>query len=189
MGYKPCPICQINIIEDTKESCDLCSGKYHQEQWENYWKNRRKARGLVRKYVDRLTKGDVLSNDELCSFFGCSNQGGMRKSNTTNTLILINDSHSIYDDIWRDGVCYYTGMGLEGDQSFLEKQNRTLYNSRKSNIKVYLFECVYGNYTCIGRVELAAEPYYGTQKDRRGVERRVCIFPLKVVEGEETITK
>ena len=113
----------------------------------------------------------------------------MRKSNTTNSLVLINDKDSIYEDSWKDGICLYTGMGMEGDQSFHERQNWTLYNSCNSSVKVYLFERAYSRYTYVGRVELAAEPYYGTQKDRRGLNRRVCIFPLKIVEGEDTIKK
>ena len=169
-GGKICPACQVNIIPDDKDMCDVC------------FKNRSTLLGAI-------AKGAVLTNIQLTNFFKCSPQGGMRKSNRTNSLVLIKDRESIYDDSWKEGICYYTGMGLQGDQDFLDRQNRTLYYSRNSTVKVYLFERAFSRYTFIGRVELAAEPYYGTQKDRRGVERRVCIFPLKVVEGEETITK
>ena len=49
-------------------------------------------------------------------------------------------------------------------------------------MKIYLFERAYSKYTYVGRVELASAPYYSKQKDIHGVERRVCIFPLKVVD-------
>ena len=182
MEYKICPLCQINVIESNHDVCDLCSGKYHKAQWELYWKNKREKKGLIRKHANTITKNDILSNDEIVEYFQCSNQGGMRKSNRTNSLVLIKDEQSVYEDDWKDEICYYTGMGLQGDQDFLDRQNRTLYYSRNSSIKIYLFERAYSGYRYIGRVELAASPYYERQKDRKGIERRVCIFPLKVIE-------
>lgn len=189
MGYKLCPICQLNMIEDDKEQCNVCGGNYSSTNQTRGYTGRSMYVDFYRKDVDSITKGDILSNDEVSTFFKCSTQGGMRKSNTTNSLVLINDKDSIYEDSWKDGICLYTGMGMEGDQSFHERQNWTLYNSCNSSVKVYLFERAYSRYTYVGRVELAAEPYYGTQKDRRGLNRRVCIFPLKIVEGEDTIKK
>lgn len=189
MGYKLCPICQLNMIEDDKEQCNVCGGNYSSTNQTRAYAGRSTYVDFYRKDIGSITKGDILSNDEVSTFFKCSTQGGMRKSNTTNSLVLINDKDSIYEDLWKDGICLYTGMGMEGDQSFHERQNWTLYNSRNSSVKVYLFERAYSRYTYVGRVELAAEPYYGMQKDRRGVERRVCIFPLKVIEVEEMITK
>lgn len=65
-----------------------------------------------------LAQGTILDNKKLCELFLCSPQGGMRKSNRTNTLVLItNHLNSIYNDIWKDDILYYTGMGQLGDQS------------------------------------------------------------------------
>lgn len=186
MGYRFCPSCQLNMIEEGKEYCEVCARRF-QTQGDTH-KHRHGTSGrvtyanLYRARPNCLTKGDVLTNDEVCAFFACAPQGGMRKSNSTNSLVLINDSESIYKDSWKDGICYYTGMGLEGDQDFYYRQNYTLYNSRYSSVKIYLFERAYSRYTYIGRVELADEPYYSRQKDACGIERRVCIFPLKIIE-------
>jgi 5-methylcytosine-specific restriction enzyme A len=38
-----------------------------------------------------LRAGQVLSNQEIVNIFKCSNQGGMRRSLKTNTLVLISD--------------------------------------------------------------------------------------------------
>ncbi|MFS1493312.1 hypothetical protein BCU32_003535 [Vibrio lentus] len=67
--------------------------------------------------------GTKLNNTELCEVFGCSPQGGMRRSHKTNTLVIVsNHIKSIYDDRWSDGVLHYTGMGTNGDQSLTFQQ-------------------------------------------------------------------
>jgi len=59
-----------------------------------------------------LEQGSEIDNQKLCEIFKCSTQGGMRKSNSTNSLVLIsNHINSIYDDRWIDDVFHYTGMG------------------------------------------------------------------------------
>lgn len=42
-------------------------------------------------YFSDLNIGDKLNNEELCKIFKCSTQGGMRKSNSTNSLVLVSD--------------------------------------------------------------------------------------------------
>ena len=64
-----------------------------------------------------LAQGQVIDNLQICQTFGCSPQGGMRRSRKTNTLVLVsNHVESIYDDRWINGVFHYTGMGQKGDQ-------------------------------------------------------------------------
>lgn len=88
-----------------------------------------------------LNPGSELDNSELCSIFKCSPQGGMRKSNTTNSLVIIsNHVSSIYDDRWLEETFHYTGMGMSGDQSLTFMQNKTLSESRLNVISVHLFE-------------------------------------------------
>ena len=36
-----------------------------------------------------LKIGEEINNDRLCEIFLCSGQGGMRKSNKTNTLVIV----------------------------------------------------------------------------------------------------
>lgn len=38
-----------------------------------------------------LNIGDVIKNGDIVDIFKCGNMGGMRRSKTTNTLVLISD--------------------------------------------------------------------------------------------------
>ncbi len=126
--------------------------------------------------------GSVYSNEELYTEFQCANMGGMRKSNTTNTLVIISDhTKPLYDDQWNNGILNYTGMGKVGNQDINFMQNRTLNESRTNGVQVHLFE-VYtrGAYTYKGEVELAGNPFSETQLDDHGNQRQVWMFPLKI---------
>ena len=124
-----------------------------------------------------ISLGEELSNEELCAVFKCGPQGGMRKSNRTNTLVLVSDQtqsqdRNPYQDKWIDGVLHYTGMGLKGDQKLDFMQNKTL---------AYLFEKLMSRkYTFRGEVVLAGEIYTETQEDNEGNKRNVLKFPLKI---------
>jgi len=49
--------------------------------------------------IKQLISGTILNNKQLCEIFKCSPQGGMRKSNITNTLVLItNHIESVYSE-------------------------------------------------------------------------------------------
>lgn len=117
--------------------------------------------------------------------FKCGNQGGMRRSKATNTLILITDAtKGLYDDRWDDDTLHYTGMGLSGDQNIDWSQNKTLNRSRKSGIEIFLFEVLQlKSYTFRGQVKLASDPYQDKQLDQNGLLRSVWIFPLKLVNS------
>jgi 5-methylcytosine-specific restriction enzyme A len=135
-----------------------------------------------------LKAGDKLTNDGLRSIFKCATQGGMRKSNTTNTLVLVSDQtrnsdENPYNDKWIGEEFHYTGMGLRGDQSVSFRQNKTLANLKQTNTRAFLFEKNVGNcYVFIGEVFLNREIYYEPQEDSEGKERKVVKFPLKVKE-------
>jgi hypothetical protein len=133
-----------------------------------------------------LIQGVIIDNKRLYEIFRCSRMGGMRRSKTTNTLLLIeNRINSIYVDKWVGSILHYTGMGTEGDQDLNSKQNKTLKESDKNGVRILLFEVERPKeYTFLGRAELAGEPYYDDekQKDQNGELRRVCKFPLKIVE-------
>lgn len=73
-----------------------------------------------------LSQGDVLNNNDIMRIFGCSGQGGMRKLNSTNTLVLISDeTKGLYNDKWHEDEFHYTGMGKNGDQDLLFMQSKT----------------------------------------------------------------
>lgn len=64
-----------------------------------------------------IKQGDILNNNDLMNTFKCSSQGDMRKSNKTNTLILISDdTKALYEDKWYDDEFHYTGMVKSGNQ-------------------------------------------------------------------------
>jgi 5-methylcytosine-specific restriction enzyme A len=127
-----------------------------------------------------LVLDQELDNEMLVEIFKCSPQGGMRKSNTTHTLILIHDPFvKLYKDEWKGNILHYTGHGQHGDQK-LTHQNKTLYESQNNDIGVFLFEkSKKKRYTYKGKVELAGEPYQDKQPDVDNNIRNVWIFPLK----------
>lgn len=138
-------------------------------------------------FIPQISIGDVISNGQLSDIFKCGNMGGMRRSNTTGTLVLISDNtKGLYHDQWHEGRLLYTGMGKVGDQVLEGNQNKTLAESNTNDVKVYLFEVnTPGQYTFAGRVKLAAEPYQEIQPDDNGRDRKVWIFPLEKASDDD----
>ena len=139
----------------------------------------------------RLKAGDTLTNAELTAMFKCANQGGMRRSHQTNSLVIISDhTKYVHRDRWISAdVLYYTGMGLEGDQSLDYLQNKTLLESAANGVTPYLFEVYVSNqYLFRGRVKLAARPRKERQPDICGKLRDVWIFPLQVTGSDAAFT-
>lgn len=135
--------------------------------------------------------GDVVSNAVLTEAFKVGNMGGMRRSKTTGTLVLISDNtKGLYNDQWKDGVLHYTGMGKIGDQTLTGNQNKTLAESEINGVEVHLFEVEDpGKYTYAGVVKLAGEPYQETQSDDNGNLRKVWMFPLKRVSEVKLVSE
>lgn len=132
-----------------------------------------------------LKIGEVITNNDIVEIFKCGNMGGMRRSRSTNTLVLISDhTKSTYEDGWKNGILLYTGTGKEGNQTLKGNQNATLYESGINGVEVHLFEVFQAaRYTYSGVVELAKIPYQSSQKDISGKDRLVWIFPLRKVEN------
>ena len=138
-------------------------------------------------FEPNLKIGQIINNSTLMSIFKCGQQGGMRKSNTTNTLVIVSDyTRGIYHDKWIGGVLHYTGMGLSGNQDINNSQNRTLNESLFNGVDVHLFEVMEpGEYTYCGRIELVSNPYTERQPDQDGKERLVWMFPIKPVPDND----
>lgn len=136
-----------------------------------------------------LRPGDQLSNADLGVVFRCGNNGGMRRSHTTNTLVIVSDpTKGLYLDEWRDGILHYTGMGLRGAQTLEGNQNITLARSRDNGVGVHLFEVHQeGVYTYEGQVELALDPYQAEQPDADGVIRSVWVFPVRRIDKADLL--
>lgn len=136
-----------------------------------------------------LAINEVVNNQQLCEVFLCAPQGGMRKSNRTNTLTLISDKTKLYDDKVVDDIYHYTGMGQSGDQK-MSGQNLTLAESDGNGVEIHFFEVMKPReYTYRGQVELAGEPYQDQQKDQDGRQRLVWIFPLRLLDSKAKFTK
>lgn len=137
--------------------------------------------------LPELVRGHTYKHDEVVKLFKISSQGGMRKSNRTNSLVLFskhseNTERNPYADFWQDGLLHYTGMGLTGDQSLNVAQNRTLNESATNGVDIHLFESSKKNqYTYRGKVRLAKEPYPLKEEDADGNPRRVYKFPLEII--------
>jgi 5-methylcytosine-specific restriction enzyme A len=137
---------------------------------------------------EELVPDITIDNKQLIRIFKCSPQGGMRRSHSTNTLVLIsNHTKATYDDRWIWDTFHYTGMGLQGDQSLEFSQNRTLYESNTNGVELFLFEVFTPKeYVFIGEVFLAGAPYQEPQSDTNQTIRNVWIFPLKLLQAGPT---
>jgi hypothetical protein len=134
-----------------------------------------------------LNIGDVLNNADIVEKFKCSNQSGMRRSKTTNTLVLVSDyTKGIYHDKWIGGVLHYTGMGKNGDQDINYGQNATLAGCDHNGVDVHLFEVIdEGEYIYCGRVKLVDKPYNEIQTGEDGNPRKVWMFPIRPVPDND----
>lgn len=82
-----------------------------------------------------------------------------------------------------DGKLEYTGMGLDGDQSIDYMYNKDLAESNTNGLDLYLFESFKSNsYFYRGKVKLDGEPYFETQKDEFGKDRKVVKFSLRLID-------
>lgn len=142
--------------------------------------------------IEQLIIGEEYNNKEIAEAFKCSTQGGMRRSHTSNSLVLFSDhsGNSVYEDMWIEDILHYTGMGLKGDQTLEKTQNKILANSNKNRVKVFLFETHQATiHTYLGQVVLTDDPYTIQEKDSKGNLRLVYKFPLKKLDSNFSISK
>lgn len=137
--------------------------------------------------MERLQKKEEYLNHEISEIFGCAPQGGMRRSHSTNTLVLISDytGKNIYINKWHGEILHFSGMGQEGDQALNKFQNKTLAESANNGIEVHLFEKFEDKkYIYAGKVKLVSEPYTQIEKDIKGQDRIIYRFPLKLINSD-----
>lgn len=105
-----------------------------------------------------LKIGQILKNADVVDTFKCGNMGGMRRSRTTNTLVIVSD---------------YT-------------KNATLAECGHNGVDVYLFEVIdAGEYIYCGRIELVSKPYTEIQPGEDGNDRKVWMFPVRPVPDND----
>lgn len=129
-----------------------------------------------------LSPGDTIDNDTLHATFQCSLLGPMRRSRTTNSLVLVSDHTQPGNvDKWIGKVFHFTGMGTVGDQGPGSRQNKTLAESPGNGTALFLFEVfVEGCYVYLGEAEIMASPYRSRQTDSEKKPRDVLVFPLQL---------
>lgn len=134
-----------------------------------------------------LEIGQIIKNADIVEIFKCGNMGGMRRSKTTNTLVIISDyTKGLYHDKWIGGVLHYTGMGKSGNQDIHWAQNATLAESDYNGVDVHLFEVIdAGEYIYCGRIELVSKPYTDVQPGEDGNDRKVWMFPIRPVPDND----
>ena len=131
--------------------------------------------------IKDLKIDQVLENKEIAECFLCSNQGGIRKSKRTNTIILLAKFDNCSYKHRKDGdILYFTGMGKKGDQE-MKRQNKSLLNAKEEGFAIHLLELYKGKeYVYKGEVELISNPIIERQLDDNKEERDVFMFPLKL---------
>lgn len=134
-----------------------------------------------------LKIGQIIKNSDIVEIFKCGNMGGMRRSKTTNTLVIVSDyTKGIYHDKWIGGVLHYTGMGKTGDQDINWAQNATLAACGRNGVDIHLFEVMNaGEYIYCGRIELVDKPYIDIQSGEDGIDRKVWMFPIRPVPDND----
>ena len=113
---------------------------------------------------------------------------GILYSKTYDCLIILSKHGSLYEDEWQGDVLHYTGTGRVGDQDINFKENKILANSYLNGTPVYLFESSNGIYTYRGEVFLSGVPYQSIKPDKNGLDRKVWIFPLSLID-DKGVTK
>jgi 5-methylcytosine-specific restriction enzyme A len=138
------------------------------------------AQGTRADFEAPLKPHDVIDNERLRAIFRCSAAGAMRRSLATNSLVLISDhTRPGCEDKWIGKTFHFTGMGLSGEQGLSFNQNKALCEANEKGTGLYLFEVFEpGNYTYVGEVELADNPYLSRQTDSEKNMRDVTVFPL-----------
>lgn len=130
-----------------------------------------------------LKIGDKIGNKDIAELFLCSNQGGVRKSKKTNTIVVIAKFDNCSYKHRKDGdILYFTGMGKNGNQE-MKRQNKSILQAKEEGFSLHLFELYEEKtYEYAGEVELVDQPIIEEQADDTGNLRDVFMFPLKVKE-------
>lgn len=139
-------------------------------------------------FSPELNLGEVITNEELTNIFKCGNSGGMRRSLSTKSLVLISDhTTNIYKNAFKNsyGIWEFQGMGQFGDQEINYRYNRTLFESNRQDISIYLFIKSDSNkYRYEGEYILIDKPEVQFSEEEN---RKIVVFKLFHVHDHENI--
>ncbi len=129
-----------------------------------------------------LKMDSILTNKEIAELFQVSNQGGIRKSKETKSIVCIAKMiPCVYKHKKEKDIFWFTGMGKKGDQS-LTRQNKALFEAEKENFKIHLFELYEeGKYIYKGIQKISGDIKTEIQADEEGQEREVLLFPFRKI--------
>ena len=132
--------------------------------------------------LKRFRNGDIIGNKEIADFFKVTNQGGIRKSLKTKSIVVIAKfTDCSYKHSKKEDILYFVGMGKKGNQQ-LTRQNKALFDAKKEGFAIHVFEMYEeGNYTYKGIHEISGDLLNEKQLDDNGEERDVIIFPLEKI--------
>jgi sugar fermentation stimulation protein A len=132
--------------------------------------------------MEDLKIGDIIGNKEIADFFKVTNQGGIRKSLKTKSIVVIAKfTDCLYKHSKKEDILYFVGMGKKGNHQ-LTRQNKALFDAEKEGFAIHVFEMYEeGNYTYKGIHKIVGDLKNEKQIDDSGEEREVIIFPLKKV--------
>jgi 5-methylcytosine-specific restriction protein A len=128
----------------------------------------------------QLLTGDEIDNARLQDIFKCSKYGGMRRSLSTNTLVLINGPYggNAFRGRWVDDILYFVGEIDTKYSAAVHGHNKTLAESPRNGVEVFLFlRTGPSRYKYEGRVAL----------DRNKAPRKTEIMSFRhMTRGPET---
>lgn len=130
--------------------------------------------------MEQLILGQNYENTEIANIFKCSNQGGIRKSLKTKSIVIIAKyTDCLYTHENSGDIINFMGMGKLGNQE-MKRQNKSILVAKDEGFKIHLFEMFEDKiYTYAGVVELIDNPFMKKAPDDKGNERDAIIFPLK----------
>lgn len=113
------------------------------------------------KFCPNLEIDDSISNDKLCEIFECDRKGLMRISQKNDAIVVISCNAK-----WKENILYFTGLD-DYDTDKLEENinNRTLFESKTNNFKIYVFEEKENIYTYCGIGEFK-DKYHAAYGDK-----------------------
>lgn len=134
-----------------------------------------------------FTVGEIISNKILYTTFKCACEGGVRYSSAYHLLVLVSNfvdpRHTGGE--WKDNTLYYTGSGKSGDQDISQGTNKRLVTSLQEATPIYYFEVhTQGRYTYRGQLCSAGHPFQRQEPGADGTDRKVWIFPLRLLGAQ-----
>src|SRR5690606_30276370 len=140
-----------------------------------------------------------FSHNEIIRTFGVATLSGIRfRGNASDPQLVVfitgaalgnTDEHQAshhYRDRWEEGILYYTGEGLIGDQT-MTRGNLALSSSMERGNPVYGFQKqAVDKYRYLGRFRVE-EVHEEQQPDQNGNLRTVYVFALRPQTPEEKV--